>query len=369
MPDHRRSALPCVAVAAALVPLVQETTRVEERARLVPPESGPIHVAFVLSPGATMIDFAGPWEVFQDVTVPGRGKGSEDAQPFRLYTVAESREPVVASGGMRIVPDYAFEDAPAPRVVVVPAQQGSPGLHDWLRKSAATADLTMSVCTGSFHLAAAGLLDGRRATTHHEFQDRFARAYPQVRVERGPRWVEGERIATAGGLTSGVDLALRVVARYFGEPVAERTARYMEYTGQGWHAAAGVWDGTSDEQAAAEASVRREEPPLPALRGLDPVVLTQGRQVPGRAELVARHGRHAYAFESEASRAEFGRDPQRYAIRFDGACAFMARSGAAPGSGDPDRFLVHEGRVYVFASEACREGFAADPARYADVER
>jgi transcriptional regulator GlxA family with amidase domain len=87
----------------------------------------------------------------------------------------------------------------------------------------------MSVCTGAFHLARTGLLDGRTATTHHQFQDRLAREFPAVKVQRGVRFVEHEKVATAAGLSSGIDLALRVVERYFGRGAALRTAAYMEY--------------------------------------------------------------------------------------------------------------------------------------------
>ena len=104
----------------------------------------------------------------------------------------------------------------------------------WLKKVSQTADVTMSVCTGAFHLAKAGLLSGKIATTHHEFFDKLEREYPDIHVKRGVRFVEGERISTAGGLTSGTDLALRVVERYFGREVAQRTANYMEYQSTGW---------------------------------------------------------------------------------------------------------------------------------------
>jgi transcriptional regulator GlxA family with amidase domain len=204
------------------------------------PATGRIPVAFVIAPGATVIDFAGPWEVFQDVMLPDRGM--YDAHPFRLFTVGPSREPVRVSGGLQIVPDYTFDDAPDPKVIVVPALQGSPRMHEWLRSASAKADLTMSVCTGAFALADAGLLNGRAATTHHEFLDRFERFYPLIKVRRDVRYVEGPRIATAGGLTSGIDLALRVVARYFGQQVAQRTASFMEHTSTGWHKDAGFWD-------------------------------------------------------------------------------------------------------------------------------
>ena len=200
--------------------------------KLTPPEKGRIPVAFAVSAGVTVIDFAGPWEVFQDVMfhgVPGK-----EHMPFQLYTVSEKTEPVKGSGGLQIVPDYTFDTAPAPKVVVIPAQMGSTALHDWLRKVLPTTDVMMSVCTGAFQLAKAGLLKGKSATTHHDFLDRLATAYPDIDVKRGLRFVEGEKISTAGGLTSGIDLALRVVERYFGREMAQTTATYMEYQSKGW---------------------------------------------------------------------------------------------------------------------------------------
>jgi len=203
--------------------------------RISPPGDGRIPVAVTISEGVTVIDFCGPWEVFQDVHVEDAGGDMERMMPFRLYTVSETLEPIRGSGGLRLVPDYTFATAPAPRVVVVPAQKGSPALHEWLRRTNQTADLTMSVCTGAFQLAKAGLLSGLEATTHHDFLDRLTSMFPDVHVKRGLRFVEGApKIATAGGLSSGIDLALRVVERYYGRPVAEKTAAYMEYQSKGW---------------------------------------------------------------------------------------------------------------------------------------
>ena len=200
--------------------------------KLTPPADGQIPVAFAISRGATMIDFAGPWEVFQDVTL--KGTGGSHRMGFNLYTVSEKTEPIEASGGMKIVPDYTFENVPAPKVVVIPAQAGSATLHAWLRKIVDSTDVTMSVCTGAFQLGRAGLLSGKEATTHHDFFDQFAKAFPDVKLKRGLRFVENPKISTAGGLTSGIDLALRVVERYFGRETAEQTAFYMEYQSKGW---------------------------------------------------------------------------------------------------------------------------------------
>ena len=202
---------------------------------LTPPAKGKIRVAFAVSQGSNVIDMSGPWEVFQDVHVHGRGATMDEMMPFELFTVASSTDPVRLTGGLRVVPDYSFADAPMPDVVVIPAMRGTPELHAWLRKVEPEADVLMSVCTGAFQLARAGLLDGREATTHHDFWDDFASEHPRVRLVRGQRWVEStERIATAGGLTSGIDLALHVVERYFGAEVASTTAAYMEHSSEGW---------------------------------------------------------------------------------------------------------------------------------------
>lgn len=194
---------------------------------LQPPARGPIPVAIVITDGANVIDFAGPWEVFQDTAVP-----ASDVPAFRLYTVSDSRRPLHLTGGLTVVPDYSFDDAPPPSVVVVGAQRGSPAALHWLRNVGADpkTDALMSVCTGAFKLADAGLLDGKHATTHHDFFDEFARRFPKVTLERGPRYVQSApHVFTSGGLTAGIDLALHIVALYYGQDAARRTARYMEY--------------------------------------------------------------------------------------------------------------------------------------------
>jgi transcriptional regulator GlxA family with amidase domain len=202
--------------------------------KLTPPVSGRIPVAFAITAGATVIDFCGPWEVFQDVMLGSGTDHSSHVMPFQLFTVSDTTQPITASAGLKIVPDYTFADVPQPKVVVVPAQMGSTGLQAWLKKTAETADIVMSVCTGAFQLGKAGLLTGLSATTHHDFFDRFQKAFPDVKLQRGLRFVENGRICTAGGLTSGIDLALRIVERYYGREVAQRTAVYMEYQSKGW---------------------------------------------------------------------------------------------------------------------------------------
>jgi putative intracellular protease/amidase/YHS domain-containing protein len=225
---------------------------------LKPPDKGQIPIAFLISDGAVVIDFCGPWEVFQDVMIPGR-----EEMPFRLYTVAETKKPIRTSGGMQIIPDYTIQDAPPPKVIVIPAQSSrSPALLEWIRKSSKTTDVTMSVCTGAFILANAGLLNGKSATTYHGAFERFSMQFPDVQLKRGARFVENGNLATAGGLSSGIDLALRVVERYYGREVARKTAYNMEYQGEGWM-------NSDSNQLYASSPVSTPEHPLCTVCGMD----------------------------------------------------------------------------------------------------
>jgi transcriptional regulator GlxA family with amidase domain len=200
-----------------------------DAARFLPPRpislpaDGYVRTAFAIGPGVNVIDTAGPWEVFCDAAIYG-GRGH-----FELYTVASSTAPVEGNSGLRITPRYSYDEAPQPHVVVVPAHDATDDTVAWLRHAAGRADMVMSVCTGAFVLAETGLLDGKTATTHHGSYDDFEAMFPKIRLVRGQRLVEHERVATAGGLTSGIDLALRVVERYLGRDGAAATARYLEY--------------------------------------------------------------------------------------------------------------------------------------------
>jgi transcriptional regulator GlxA family with amidase domain len=184
---------------------------------LTKPSSGNVKVAVMISPMATVIDFAGPWETFQDAG-------------YDTYVVSKSLDIVEATNGLKIQPDYTFANAPQPNVVVVGAQKAPPEALPWLRDIAQKTDVLMSVCTGAFVVARTGMLDGQNATTHHLFYDKFAAEFPKVNLIRGPRYVENHDISCAGGLTSGIDLALRVVERYDGTKAANDLAFYMEHT-------------------------------------------------------------------------------------------------------------------------------------------
>lgn len=198
---------------------------------LARPVSGHIRVAFLVDRFHNIMDLAGAWEAF--------GSAGNDAQSFRLYTVSPVRE-TLQLGGVQMVPDYTLDDAPPPHVVVMGAQGPRDGSNNneaktaWLRRVEPSADVLMSVCTGAFVLARSGLIDGRLATTHHEFYESFERDFPNVQLVRDRRFVDNGKFVSAGGLTSGIDGALHVIARYYGVEEAERVAIYLEHYSDGW---------------------------------------------------------------------------------------------------------------------------------------
>ncbi len=196
----------------------------------VPPD-GKIPVALVIGKDAEVLDFCGPLEVFAQAYT------KEGKHLFAPYTVAAALEPVRVGGGMKVAPDHTFKTAPAPKIIVIPAMDmaaATPEMIDWIRHASKSTDVTMSVCTGAFVLAKTGLLSGKRATTHHGGYFRFAGMYPEVSLKRGARFVEDGNIATAGGVSSGIDLSLRLVERYVGRDSARQVADVIEYQGKSW---------------------------------------------------------------------------------------------------------------------------------------
>ena len=220
---------------AAIVPgivggaALQWPLRAQQTVSLKPPDKEGVPVAIMISENAVVMDFCGPIAVFEGTNIPSRG-----ANAFELYTVAESTQPVRVTGGLTIVPRYTFDNAPQPKVILIPEQRGGDAMIEWIKARSKGADLTMSVCTGAFLLAKTGLLNGKTATTHHGSYARFGMTMKEVRMKRGYRFVDEGNVATSGGLSCGMDLALHVVERYYGRQVAENAAFWLEYQGEGW---------------------------------------------------------------------------------------------------------------------------------------
>lgn len=193
-------------------------------------------VGILVFDGVEVLDFAGPFEVFSRTRLePGPdSRRSNTAAPFDVFTVAKSHAPITATGGLTVVPKYGFDDAPPTDLLLVPGGFGTrPLLHDretldWVAARAKHAKLVTSVCTGSLVLAASGVLAGRRATTHWAALDQLGALHDPARVVRNARFVD-DGVITSAGVAAGIDMAFHVVERRCGRPVAEETARYLEY--------------------------------------------------------------------------------------------------------------------------------------------
>lgn len=180
----------------------------------------PFRIGLLLFPDITQLDMTGPYEVFTKFP------------EAEVRLIWKTLEPVKAGGGMRIVPDTTFADCPQLDLVCVPGGAGmNPLMEDaetlaFLRKQAPGARYVTSVCTGALVLGAAGLLKGKRATTHwmsHEMLSALGATPVAERVV-----VDGNLI-TGGGVTAGIDFALRVAAEAFGEDLAKAIQLGIEY--------------------------------------------------------------------------------------------------------------------------------------------
>jgi len=186
-----------------------------------------------------VLDFAGPFEVFSRVRlVPGSdSRRTDDSAPFQVFTVARTKAPITAIGGLTVTPAYAWDDAPPADLLVVPGGFGTRALlHDsatlaWIQAAAARASLVTSVCTGALLYAQTGLLRGRRATTHWAALDLLASLDPTIDVRRDVRYVS-DTIVTSAGVSAGLDMSFAVVEQLHGAAVARETAQYIDYVPQ-----------------------------------------------------------------------------------------------------------------------------------------
>jgi transcriptional regulator GlxA family with amidase domain len=181
-----------------------------------------------------VLDFCGPFEVFSATRLDEPTR-REELSPFDVFLVAETAATVTTSGGMRVLPQRTFATCPSLDLLVVPGGWGTrrevsnTRLVEWVAKQARSAKYVTSVCTGSFILGQAGLLAGKQVTTHWKSLDRMRAVFPTLTVEEDVRWVEDGNVLTSAGISAGIDLALVVVAKLFGESVARATAQHMEY--------------------------------------------------------------------------------------------------------------------------------------------
>lgn len=194
----------------------------------------PITVGILLFPEVEVLDFAGPFEVFSvaaRLTARPRGLGYP---AFAVSTLARRAGPVVARHGLTVTAARGFDDAPAPDILVVPggvvdAPLGCAETLAFVRRAAAEAALTLSVCTGAFVLARCGLLGGRCVTTHWEDIADLRTAHPELEVVENVAFVDEGAVMTSAGISAGIELSLHAVGRILGREMARATARQMQF--------------------------------------------------------------------------------------------------------------------------------------------
>jgi transcriptional regulator GlxA family with amidase domain len=191
-------------------------------------------VSILVFDDVEVLDFAGPYEVFTTANRMHRRTHPDAADLFTVRAVARDPQPVRARAGLRVLPDASFADAPPADVLIIPggvvdAALQCPTSRAWITQQASTAQITASICTGAFLLAASGVILRERVTTHWEDLDELRRAFPQLDVTDHVRWVDHGCVLTSAGISAGMDMSLHLVARLGGEALALRTAHQMDY--------------------------------------------------------------------------------------------------------------------------------------------
>ena len=177
-------------------------------------------IAFYLQDGVEVLDFAGPMEVFSYAG-------------YDVFTVSKTKEPILAQGIVKIVPDYSITDAPHADILAFfggnsGTASGDPDVIHWVQ-SQKDVEYYLSVCTGAFILAESGILNGKTATTFHNALDKLEQDYPKIKVLKNVRFVDNGHVITTAGISAGIDGALHLVARLDGFNAARKAAYYMEY--------------------------------------------------------------------------------------------------------------------------------------------
>lgn len=193
-----------------------------------------INVGIYIYDMVEILDFAGPFEVFSTASRVIARMDSDLQEIFPVFTIGEKLTPILARGGLQILPKYQISDHPEINVLIIPGgivsdELEKPNIISWIKKSSNLAEITASVCTGAFLLARAGLLQSITATTHWEDIDEFESMFPDIKIKRNTRWVDEGNVVTSAGISAGIDMSLHLVSRLYTMDLAGRTAKQMEY--------------------------------------------------------------------------------------------------------------------------------------------
>lgn len=189
------------------------------------------NIGILLFNEVEVLDFAGPFEVFSIATY-----NECNEKPFKVYTVAQTKDLIKARNGLKIQPDYDFYDAPRFDIIIIPGGYGAEEIEihnskiiNWIKDNVNRVHIMASVCTGAFLLAEAALLDGKQATTHWMDIDRLEKEYNKVNVQRNVKFIDESPIITSGGISAGINMSFYIIKKLLGEEIANATAKRMEY--------------------------------------------------------------------------------------------------------------------------------------------
>lgn len=194
----------------------------------------PLIVGILIFDDVEILDVTGPFEVFA-VTRLNEKERLQQSSPFKVSLISETKNQILAIGGLRLIPDVTISECPELDLLIIPGGWGTRKesknkiLLNWIGNQFTNDRLIASVCTGSSLLGKAGLLDGRGATTHWRAFDFLQESAPKTRILKDVRFTLTEPIFTSAGISAGIDLALRIVSHFFGTEVGQATARHMEY--------------------------------------------------------------------------------------------------------------------------------------------
>lgn len=269
--------------------------------------------------GMQALDLTGPLDVFGAANALATGN-----PPYELHVIGHRPGVVRAENALAVLPACTIEDAPALDTLVIPGGAGSrvdhpdPRLLDWLCQQANTTRRMVSVCTGAYMLAATGLLNGRRVTTHWQYAEDLARRFPAIHVEPDRLFLRDGRFATSGGLTAGIDLTLALVEEDLGAPASLAVARHLVmYVTR---------PGNQTQFSAPLAAQAKATGRMGAL--LDWLLAHLGDDITGErmAEQVAMSSRHFRRVFADT----FGTSPARFLehLRLEQACMRLTRDKA-----------------------------------------
>jgi transcriptional regulator GlxA family with amidase domain len=188
-----------------------------------------IKVGIFLFNEVEVLDFAGPFEVF---SIASKNK----EKLFEVVTIGQRGDIISARNGLKVLPSTKFSDNPAFDILIIPGGYGAEEIEiknkvvlNWIKEQQAKVKILASVCTGALLLAEAGILNGKKVTTHWMDLDRLETDYPQVEVIRNVKFVDEGNLLTSGGISAGINLSFHIVKKLVGADIAISTAKRMEY--------------------------------------------------------------------------------------------------------------------------------------------